>query len=178
MENHQTMEQKRAVWQRVNPALQPYPADAAQDAVNVCCMGVNAQQDADVIRGFIEEELSDQRGYLTHAAMAPSPMARQLMRRLAAEEGGHARRLLGVYYLITGQVYCPAVPQPGEGCVSSWREVLRLRYHEESCGGLNYRRASEETTDECLTEIFQELSRDEYRHARQILTLLEKQMSI
>ena len=110
--------------------------------------------------------------------MAPSPMARQLMRRLAAEEGGHARRLLGVYYLITGQVYCPAVPQPGEGCVSSWREVLRLRYHEESCGGLNYRRASEETTDECLTEIFQELSRDEYRHARQILTLLEKQMSI
>ena len=104
---------KRAVWQRVNPALQPYPADAAQDAVNVCCMGVNAQQDADVIRGFIEEELSDRRGYLTYAAMAPSPMARQLMRRLAAEEGGHARRLLGVYYLITGQVYCPAVPQPG-----------------------------------------------------------------
>ena len=100
MENHQTMEQKRAVWQRVNPALQPYPADAAQDAVNVCCMGVNAQQDADVIRGFIEEELSDRRGYLTYAAMAPSPMARQLMRRLAAEEGGHARRLLGVYYLI------------------------------------------------------------------------------
>ena len=84
MENHQTMEQKRAVWQRVNPALQPYPADAAQDAVNVCCMGVNAQQDADVIRGFIEEELSDRRGYLTYAAMAPSPMARQLMRRLAA----------------------------------------------------------------------------------------------
>lgn len=62
MENHQTMEQKRAVWQRVNPALQPYPADAAKDAVNVCCMGVNAQQDADVIRGFIEEELSDRRG--------------------------------------------------------------------------------------------------------------------
>ena len=67
MENHQTMEQKRAVWQRVNPALQPYPADAAQDAVNVCCMGVNAQQEADVIRGFIEEELSDRRGYLTYA---------------------------------------------------------------------------------------------------------------
>ena len=103
---------------------------------------------------------------------------RLAMCRLAAEEGGHARRLLGVYYLITGQVYCPAVPQPGEGCVSSWREVLRLRYHEESCGGLNYRRASEETTDECLAEIFRELSRDEYRHARQVLTLLEKQMSI
>lgn len=166
------------VWQRVNPALQPYPADAAQDAVNVCCMGVNAQQDADVIRGFIEEELSDRRGYLTYAAMAPSPMARQLMRRLAAEEGGHAGGSWAYTILSPARSIARRCPQPGEGCVSSWREVLRLRYHEESCGGLNYRRASEETTDECLAEIFQELSRDEYRHARQVLTLLEKQMSI
>ena len=58
------------------------------------------------------------------------------------------------------------------------REVLRLRYHEESCSGLNYRRASEETTDECLSEILLELSHDEYRHARQLLCLLEKQMPI
>ena len=58
------------------------------------------------------------------------------------------------------------------------RELLRLRYHEESCGGLNYRRSSEETTDPCLSEIFLELSRDEYRHARHILSLLEKQMPI
>lgn len=182
MENHQTTEQKRAIWQRVNPTLQPYPVtaeqQAAQDAVNVCCMGAEAQEDIDVIRGFIEEELSDRRGYLSYAAAAPTPNARQIFRRLAAEEGGHARKLMGVYYLITGQVYCPAVPLPGKTCVPGWREVLRLRYHEESCGGLNYRRASEETSDECLTEIFLELSRDEYRHARQILCLLEKQMSI
>lgn len=58
MENHQTTEQKRAIWQRVNPTLQPYPItaeqQAAQDAVNVCCMGAEAQEDIDVIRGFIE----------------------------------------------------------------------------------------------------------------------------
>ena len=69
MENHQTTEQKRAIWQRVNPTLQPYPItaeqQAAQDAVNVCCMGAKAQEDIDVIRGFIEEELSDRRGYLS-----------------------------------------------------------------------------------------------------------------
>lgn len=178
MESHQTVEQKRAIWQRVAPALQPYPPDAAQDSVNVCCMGENAQSDVDVIRGFVEEELADRRGYLANAASAPSPGARQLMRRLAAEEGGHARRLMGVYYLITGQVYRPPVLQQQEQCASSWRETLRLRYHEESCGGLNYRRASEETTDPCLSEIFLELSREEYRHARQILSLLEKQMPI
>ena len=191
MENKQTVEQKRAVWQRVDPTLQPYPpqptaqqpmqptAQPMQQSVDVCCMGTAAQEDIDVIRGFIEEELADRRSYLACAASAPTPAARQLMRRLAAEEGGHARRLMGVYYLITGQNYSPAVPLPANvPCAGSWREVLRLRYHEESCGGLNYRRASEETTDECLSEILLELSHDEYRHARQLLCLLEKQMPI
>ena len=164
MENKQTVEQKRAVWQRVDPTLQPYPPQQSttqpavqqpvQQSVDVCCMGTAAQEDIDVIRG-------------------------QLMRRLAAEEGGHARRLMGVHYLITGQNYSAAVPLPANiPCTGSWREVLRLRYHEESCSGLNYRRASDETTDECLSEILLELSHDEYRHARQLLCLLEKQMPI
>lgn len=178
MENHQTIEQKRAIWQRVNPTLQPYPADAAQQTTDVCCMGTAAQEDVDVVRGFIEEELADRRGYLAYASAAPSAGVRQIFRRLAAEEGGHAKKLMGVYYLITGQMYCPAVPVPAHTCVPSWREILRLRYHEESCGGLNYRRAAEETTDECLTEIFTELSQEEYCHARQMLRLLEKVMPI
>lgn len=193
MENKQTVEQKRAVWQRVDPTLQPYPPQQSatqpavqqpvqqpvQQSADVCCMGTAAQEDIDVIRGFIEEELSDRRSYLACAASAPTPAARQLMRRLAAEEGGHARRLMGVHYLITGQNYSAAVPLPANiPCTGSWREVLRLRYHEESCSGLNYRRASEETTDECLSEILLELSHDEYRHARQLLCLLEKQMPI
>ena len=193
MENKQTVEQKRAVWQRVDPTLQPYPPQQSatqpavqqpvqqpvQQSADVCCMGTAAQEDIDVIRGFIEEELSDRRSYLACAASAPTPAARQLMRRLAAEEGGHARRLMGVHYLITGQNYSAAVPLPANiPCTGSWREVLRLRYHEESCSGLNYRRASEETTDECLSEILLELSHDEYRHTRQLLCLLEKQMPI
>ena len=85
---------------------------------------------------------------------------------------------MGVYYLATGQVYCPAVNGGCEKCPGSWRELLRLRYHQESCGGLNYRRAGDETTDECLGEIFSELSKDEYRHARQVLGLLEKLIPI
>lgn len=182
MEDKQTMEQKREIWQRVNPTLQPYPiqqsgAPADAQELNVCCMGTSAQQDVDVVRGFIEEELADRRGYQVYAAAAPSQSGRQLLRQLAMEEGGHARKLMGVYYLITGQVYCPAV-QTGRIRIPPWRELLRLRYHEEACGGLNYRRAAEGTDDECLQEIFNSLSRDEYRHARQLLSLLEKQISI
>lgn len=178
MENQQTLEQKRAVWQRVNPTLQPYPPEENTQSANVCCMGADAQQDIDVIRGFIEEELSDRRSYLACAGQAPSPGARQMMRRLAAEEGGHARKLMGVYFLVTGQTYRTSVALPVPPCPCTWPELLRLRYHEESCGGLNYRRSSDETTDPCLSEIFLELSRDEYRHARHILSLLEKQMPI
>ena len=73
MDTEQTVEQKRAIWQRVNPTLQPYPAEA--DAVNVCCMGVNAREDVEVIQGFIEEELADRRSYLTCAGMAPNAAA-------------------------------------------------------------------------------------------------------
>ena len=78
MENKQTVEQKRAVWQRVDPTLQPYPPQQSttqpavqqpvQQSVDVCCMGTAAQEDIDVIRGFIEEELSDRRSYLACAA--------------------------------------------------------------------------------------------------------------
>ena len=77
MENKQTVEQKRAVWQRVDPTLQPYPPQQSttqpavqqpvQQPVDVCCMGTAAQEDIDVIRGFIEEELSDRRSYLACA---------------------------------------------------------------------------------------------------------------
>lgn len=177
MEKHQTIEQKRAVWQRVNPGLQPYPVQNDTQEVKPCCMDAAAQQEIDMIRGFIEEELADRRGYMAYANAAPNQNARQIMLHLAMEEGGHARKLMGVYYLITGQGYRPDV-SVGKVRIPSWRELLRLRYHEETCGGLNYLRAAEETDDECLREIFKKLSEDEYRHARQILSLLEKQMSI
>ena len=55
-----------------------------------------------------------------------------------------------------------------------WREVLRTRYHAETCGGLRYAQAAEVTEDVCLREIWEELSAAEYRHARQLLSLLEQ----
>ena len=55
-----------------------------------------------------------------------------------------------------------------------WREVLRTRYHAETCGGLRYAQAAEATEDVCLREIWEELSAAEYRHARQLLSLLEQ----
>ena len=100
----------------------------------------------------------------------------QTLRRIAREEFAHARHLMAVYYLITGRCYQTAV-DCGRIYVGGHCAALRQRYHEEACGGFNYLRAAEGTTDPCLQKILTELSEEEYRHARQLTALLEQAMN-
>lgn len=141
---------------------------------NSCCMGSAAMKMIEVLQGFIEAELADRRYYLAFSKQAPG-WARQTLRDTAEDEGGHARRLMAVYYLITGQCYRPAVSSEriyaGQLC-----PALRVRYHAETCGGLHYAQAAEKTTDPCLARLLNELSEDEYRHAERMLVLLERGM--
>ena len=137
-------------------------------------MGTAAAESLNVLTGFLEEELRDQRIYQTMARQAPS-WARQKFRELAAEEGEHARRIAAVYYLIAGTCYQPAVPM-GRICLRNWCAPLRERYHEAACNGLNYARAAEETTDPCLTRLLNDLSTEEYRHADIFLAMLERSL--
>ena len=160
------------------PALTP--AQVRQESTlpgaeqNPCCMGTAAAEMLEVLTDFVEEELADQRYYQTLARQAPA-WARQQLRDIAADEGSHARRLLAVYFLITGECYrpiisCDRIYLPG------WCAALRERYHEEACGGLNYARAAEGTTDPCLDRLLNELSADEYRHANTMMRMLERSL--
>lgn len=141
---------------------------------NSCCMGSAAMKMIEVLQGFIEAELADRRYYLAFSRQAPG-WARQTLRDTAEDEGGHARRLMAVYYLITGQCYQPAVSSEriyaGQLC-----PALRVRYHAETCGGQHYAQAADGTTDPCLAKLLMELSEDEYRHAERMLVLLERGM--
>ena len=164
------------VWQRVDPTLNPYPdvrataamaADTPGDGLSAaernaeltlpgaqadpCCMGTAALESLEVLQGFIREELADRRTYLFLARRAPTAEARQMFRAIASDEGRHARRLLAAVYLITGERYCPAICYPPLRC-DGYCAALRERYHEEVCGGFNYRRASQETLDPCLQQ--------------------------
>ena len=168
------------VWQRVAPGLDPYPearAAAAMMPVPVkeaeeCCCLAQTRADVEAIRDFIEHELADRRIYLEHMRCAPSAAARRILRQIADEEGTHARRLMGLYYIITGQCYRPALcAAPTE--MQPWCQLLRRRYGEECAGGYAYRRAAEETEDACLRRILERFSADEYRHAELLLRLLE-----
>ncbi|MDD3346613.1 ferritin-like domain-containing protein [Oscillibacter sp.] len=141
---------------------------------NPCCMGSAAAEMLEVLTGFIEEELGDRRYYLALARQAPT-WARQRLRDIAADEGGHARQLMAVHYLITGECYRPAV-----SCeriyIGRWCPALRERYHAEACGGLNYARSADATTDICLGKLLSELSADEYRHSEELLAMLERSL--
>lgn len=184
------------VWQRVDPTLNPYPdvrataamaADTPGDGLSAaernaeltlpgaqadpCCMGTAALESLEVLQGFIREELADRRTYLFLARRAPTAEARQVFRAIASDEARHARRLLAAVYLITGERYCPAICYPPLRC-DGYCAALRERYHEEVCGGFNYRRASQETLDPCLQQLLLAFSQDEYRHANAMLCLL------
>lgn len=184
------------VWQRVDPTLDPYPdvraaaamaADTSGDGLSAaernaeltlpgaqadpCCMGTVALESLEVLQGFIREELADRRTYLFLARRAPTAEARQVFRAIASDEGRHARRLFAAVYLITGERYCPAICYPPLRC-DGYCAALRERYHEEVCGGFNYRRASQETLDPCLQQLLLAFSQDEYRHANAMLCLL------
>jgi len=190
------------IWQRVAPTLAPYPdmggsvpEAGAQKAVeigpetamqlraesqlpgaeeNPCCMGSAAADILNVLTGFVEEELADRRWLLVLSRQAPA-WARQRLREMAADEGNHARRLMAVYYLITGECYHPMVCRDRIQ-IEKWCPALRERYHAEACGGLNYQRAADGTTDPCLGKLLRELSEDEYHHADILLRMLERTM--
>ena len=184
------------IWQRVAPTLEPYPA--AEDAApqppssqqeltpaqvrkesqlpgavpNPCCMGTAAADMMEVLMGFLEEALSDRRHYLALTRQAPV-WARQRLRDISDGKLEHARHLLAIHYLVTGECYQPAV-----NCeriyVGRWCPALRERYHAEACNGLNYARAADGTTDPCLARVLNGMSADAYRWARELMVMLER----
>lgn len=189
------------IWQRVAPNLEPYPSVRAEEGavvpamteqppvsgtpappesqlpgaeLNPCCMGSAAAEMLEVLTGFIEEELADRRYFLALARQAPS-WARQRLREMANDEGLHARRLMAVHYLITGECYRPAISNE-RIYTGRWCMALRERYHAEACNGLNYARAADGTTDPCLVKLLNELSSDEYRHAEELMRMLERSL--
>ncbi len=80
---------------------------------------------------------------------------------------------MAAHYLITGTCYRPAIARGG-AAVGRWCPALRERYHMEACSGLNYARAADGTTDPCLAKLLNELSADEYRHAEELMSMLER----
>lgn len=176
------------VWQRVSPELEPYPAAVYSEVsgreenlpgalADPCCMGTQAAVSLEVLRGFVRAELSARHNYLSLARCAPTAEARRTLRTMAEDEAQHARRLLGMLYLITGKCERAAVQQ-AEPVSAPYCALLRRLYHEAACAAFNYRRAAEEAQDLCLRAAFSAFADDEQRHADALLTLLARTLRL
>lgn len=170
------------VWQRVGSQMDAYPpAETTLPGLpknlpgaqsDPCCMGTTAQEDAAVLNGFLEDELSGRQYYLSLLQIAPRWCRGRLL-EMANDEKRHADKLTAALYLITGKIFRPQIvcsPPPSE----PWREILRQAYHSEACAAMNYARAADETPDFCLARLLQELRGDEYRHSQMLMELLER----
>lgn len=156
-------------------ALTPQPRQEDQlpgADPNPCCMGTAALELVDVLAGYVESELSDQRYMLALARQAPS-WARQRLKEIAADQADHAKQLMAAYYLITGECYQPSVNNE-RIYVGRWCPALRERYHASACNGLNYARTADDTSDPCLRKLLAGLSADSYRNAEVLMGVLER----
>lgn len=166
----------RRIWSRVSPSLQPYGAQEEQlpgAQEDPCCMGTEALESVEVLRGFVRGELCAQQKFFRASMLVRDASLRRLLVEFAHNAARRAKKLLSAIYLITGEAYTPETSCESVR-LTNRRELLRTLYHEAACGGFNYARAAEETTDECLTALLNGLSREEYRRAEQILDLLAK----
>lgn len=189
------------VWQRVTPGADPYaenavvPAETAAPAAapaaqsqraaqqeesmsslpgavpDLCCMGTAAQDSSGVLEGFIQEELASARCCRSLACRVQNQTAAQLLRRIGSEKQAAAQELCGAYYLVTGSRCTPSVTVEHRHW-GSLAEALRACYRQEACSGLNYARASDETTDLCLAKLFNRLSAQAYQRAEDVMSLL------
>lgn len=170
------------IWKRVSPELNPYPdvraeaeedaAESGESAEQMCCRNGAAPDTAALLEECIDGEAADRCAYLTYIRCAPA-YARRRLQMMAADEERHIRRLLTVYYLLTGSCYRPAIPAcPPNGL--PWCPLLRQMYHQANADARRYEQMAEGMEDSCLREIFTELAADERCHTRQILQMLEK----
>ena len=137
-------------------------------------MGTEAAELLNVLTGYIEAALSDRRHLLALTRQAPA-WARKDLRDIAADLQDQARQLMAAHYLITGQCYRPSISTE-RIYVGRWCPALRERYHAAACSGFNFARSAEDTMDPCLAKLFEEMSKESYRHAEELMGLLQRSL--
>ena len=155
---------EEAVWKRVMAASEEMPDCGCNPTVKPDRCLSPCQ-----IMELLEHELEDACTYRTLASRVKKDI-RQILLQLARDEQCHYRRLEAVYYLMTGKRPCP--DRPKAPCVACTNEELRKRYEAEVEGARHYHCLAEKAGS--FAGVFHCLGRDEDRHARMILHLLER----
>ena len=164
MSHYLDREQEMAVWARVMEARQePMPdlPDCAPDAKPDCCLT------PEQILDWICHECHDACLY-RHLSRC-LPRAKQWLLEMAHDEQCHAKRLAAQYYLLTGRkpCFCTRFSPDSHAC-----ELLRRQYQEELDASAAYHEAAH-CAEGDLACLLDELAKDEARHSRMVMCLLE-----
>lgn len=161
-----------AVLEELSPARTPAPRQAPlPPGHDVPCLGQASAVYAPLLREMIDGETETWRLYQALARRAGG--GTRLLSTLAADERRHAKRLQAAHFLITGQRYQPQ-GQGGGRPVPDLMNGLREQFLQEQREAAAYQGAAEESSDQCLSQLFQELGQEEALHARLIRNLLEQ----
>lgn len=138
-----------SVWARVSDSPAPRQTDAKAEA-----------------EAFIRGELADAAGYAYMARMSGHTPVSRTLRRLSADEAGHAGRLRAAYYLAFGE--SPSVRREERERPVNLLGALRRAYWAEVEGEKRYREAAERAG----SELYLELAADEAAHASEVSRLI------
>ncbi len=138
-----------SVWERVSGSPAPQKSDARSEA-----------------EAFIRGELADAAGYAYMARMSGNTPVSRTLRRLSAQEAGHAGKLRTAYFLAYGA--SPSVKRQAPERPANLLGALRRAYWAEVEGEKRYREAAGRTG----TELYLELAADEAAHAAELSRLI------
>lgn len=147
------------VWRRVNggaPSLPPQPQST----------------DAESVRSFIERAAEAAAFYTALAAR--SGTASHMLKRLAAEEREHLRRLQVEYFLKNGDTCAPCRSCLVHGSVLG---DLRKAYLGEQENAERFRSAAQTAETEELAALYMELAKAETAHAATLRRLIASSMA-
>ena len=180
-----------AVWQRVSPHLDPYP-DVRQQTQEESPRRKDPPfvrpappepprrptkeiTETEAVAGAITRELEERRTYQTIARRVPQPM-RRAVEQLAADAGRGARRLMAVYFALTGKRFRPDPVRP-RSSAENWLTELRRVYRQCLSAAEQYARWAEGTDDPVLSDALRELAGEKRRQARALMGIWESSLS-
>jgi len=162
MSHYLDAEQEMAVWARVMAGRQePAPDGPDCEPEPDCCLR------PEQLMEWVCHECHDV--CLYHHLARCLPRAKQWLLEMAHDEQCHAKRLAAQYYVLTGckPCFCTRFHPEAQPC-----ELLRRQYQAELDASAAYRAAAD-CAEGDLACLLEELSKDEARHSRMVMCLLE-----
>ena len=130
--------------------------------------------DAEVLSGFIRDELRDADDYLEIVRKTNALCARRLLAAVAEDERRHAKKLQAASYMLFGGNTIPSIRRKAKD--ERVLAALRRRYAQELNGAESYRTAADNTANEALKKLYTEIAAEEEKHAERLCAILEKQL--